>query len=106
MIPTAAAGVNGSAPPCSAPSAPTAMPCAGRAGHADHVEIAIGPSQPVLVDARSIPGQIVLDEQPAVLAHVVRERLRDRAAIEDVGPVFGDAAQRLGEVALDDAIGD
>ena len=58
------------------------------------------------MDARPIPGQIVLDQQPAVRAHVVRERLRDRAAVEDVRPVFGDRAQRLGEVALDDAIGD
>jgi hypothetical protein len=41
-----------------------------------------------------------------VLAHVVRERLRDRAAVEDVRPVFGDAAQCLGKIALDDAIGD
>src|SRR5262249_32986813 len=78
---------------------------AGRSGYADDVDTAITPAQPIVVSPRLVCGEILLEQNSAVRAHVRRERLRDVPPVEHIRPELRDQAKGLPEVALHDAIG-
>src|SRR5262249_56113683 len=47
-----------------------------------------------------VAGQVLLGDQPTAAHHLVGDGLRDRAAIERVGPLLRDEDQALGQIAI------
>ena len=77
---------------------------AGRLVGRDAIAAIVAPQRRI---AHRLPRlQVLGGQQRVVLLHVLGDRPRDLAGIEDIGAALGDGAQRLAIVAVDDAVAD